>query len=64
MARWAILAMSEDFMKGKSSIDRLPDDYRNSNILISITDKNNFDLAIENSKESEIKSENTNSITR
>jgi hypothetical protein len=55
--------MAEDFMDGKAPVDLLPDDYRNSNILISVIDKNNFDLAIESLKELAIESK-TNTISR
>jgi hypothetical protein len=35
--------MQEDFMKGKPSVEKLPDDYRSASVLISLEDKKYFD---------------------
>jgi hypothetical protein len=56
--------MAEDFMKGKPPIDRLPDDYRNSNVLISIVEKNELYLAVKTLKEPTIEYEKINSMSR
>jgi hypothetical protein len=56
--------MAEDFMKGKPLVDRLPDDYRNTRISVSIEDKDRFNLAVENFQEPVIEVDKSHSISR
>jgi hypothetical protein len=56
--------MAEEFMNGKPSVDRLPDDYRNSSISVSIEDKNRFELASESFQEPVKEVDKSHSISR